>query len=106
MREVWELAEPSEIPSWRSGAGSPNSEKNTADRRSSKCWPVWTRISSCSRRNGGGTAAALMNCGRFPITVRTFMEEPGAGSAAQLLGDAGRDRLTGAVRDGRGPRVL
>src|ERR1700759_2623835 len=108
MAEVCDLAEPRLISSWRSGAGNPNSAKNTAERRSSKCWPVWTRLSWCSRRSGGDPGAALMNCGRLPITVRPFMtgRARAPGSAAELLGDAGRDRLARAVRDRRWAGVL
>src|SRR5918911_4585878 len=72
MRDVWEVLDPSAIPSSRSGAGSPSSRKNTAESSSSKCWPVCTRTSSCWARSGSDTAAALMNCGRLPTTVRTL----------------------------------
>ena len=46
--------------------------KKTADILSSKCWPVWTRISLCSFRIWREPAAALINCGRAPTTVTIF----------------------------------
>ena len=78
-------AEPSATPSSRSGAGIPSSEKKIAESRSSKCWPVWTRISSWARRSSGETAAALTNCGRFPMTVRTFTRGPARAASSPAL---------------------
>ena len=53
---------------------------------SSWCWPVWTSSSSCSARSARETAAALTNCGRFPMTVTT--RKPFARAAARELARA------------------
>ena len=53
---------------------------------------MWTRISPATARSGPETAAALMNCGRFPITVST------RGFCAALLGYFG-EMLASRIRD-------
>ena len=71
MRAVCSVFVPPWIPSSRSGRGTPSSSTNTVLSSSSWCWPVWTSSSSCSARSARETAAALTNCGRFPMTVTT-----------------------------------
>src|SRR5450755_1022562 len=113
IRPACDVFEPPDTLSSRSGAGSPSSLKNTAESSSSKCWPVWTITSSCCSRSFGDTAAALMNWGRLPITVSTFIVRHPSGrpppqrraispasSAAELGADAVRDGRRRSRRDG------
>ena len=52
------------------GSRAPRRRPSTARRRGAgRCGRA---TSSCSARSGRDTAAALTNCGRFPMTVRTF----------------------------------
>ena len=55
----------------RSPARAPRARRRRSrDSSSSWCWPVWTSTSSSARAAARETAAALMNCGRLPMTVR------------------------------------
>ena len=74
IRASCEMLDPPAIPNSRSGRASPSSRKKTAESESSWCWPVCTITSSCRSRSSPETAAALMNCGRLPTTVRIFTE--------------------------------
>src|SRR6476469_4718446 len=98
MRAACEVLVPPAMPSSRSGRARPSSAKNTRDSQSSWCWPVCTRISSWRSRSGPDTAAALMNWGRLPTTVRI---RTGADYALAAL-PAGRSAGGGAY-DGARP---
>src|SRR3954468_19868211 len=100
MRAVWSVFVPPWIPSSRSGRGTPSSSTNTVLSSSSWCWPVCTSSSSCAARSMRETAAALTNCGRFPMTVTT--RNTAGGSAcrrAELLRDVRAHALRGHARE-------
>src|SRR5919199_6385232 len=95
-----------------------SSAKNTSDISGSKCWPEWTMISATSSlaRMARLTAAALMNCGRAPTTVRTRTRSRGISldprprigpdlrDVARVVQHAGEDAL--AVLAGPGDGAL
>ena len=80
-----------------SGRGSPSSSKKTCE---SCVVVVLARVDEHLRRaaraGGAETAAALMNCGRFPMTVRTRIESRciGVGRMLELLSAASGRRAT------------
>src|ERR1700759_3836240 len=95
------------MPNSRSGAGTPSSAKNTALSSSSKCWPVWISTSSCTRRSGIDSAAALMNCGRLPTTVRIFIAGPlGTRRRSSTCVELGLDPRPDPLGDLRGHRRI
>src|SRR3954471_8288303 len=100
MRAVCSVFVPPWMPSSRSGRGTPSSSTNTVLSSSSWCWPVWTSSSSCSARSRRDTAAALTNCGRFPMTVTT--RNASARGGAELLHDERADELVGLARERAG----
>src|SRR4051812_18006318 len=109
MRAVCSVFVPPWMPSSRSGRGTPSSSTKTVLSSSSWCWPVWTSSSSCPARSRRDTAAALTNCGRFPMTVTT-RNAPSARGRAELLRDRRAHALVGVARerpadDGQCPSV-
>ena len=73
MRAVCEVFEPREMPSSRSGAGRPSSAKNTAREVVVEMLAGVDQHLLVRAAQRPDTAAALMNCGRLPTTVRTFI---------------------------------
>ncbi len=63
---------------WRSsryrGSARPSWSKKTCDMTWNQCCPVCSTTSSIpASRSAAESGAALMNCGRFPTTVKTFI---------------------------------
>src|SRR5919199_2263380 len=98
IRAVCSVFVPPWMPSSRSGRGTPSSSTKTVLSSSSWCWPVWTSSSSWSARSRRDTAAALTNCGRFPMTVTTRNATASARGGAELLRDRGADALVRVAR--------
>src|SRR5919199_6787373 len=99
IRAVCSVLDPEWIPSSRSGRGTPSSSTKTVESSSSWCWPVWTSSSSWPARSSRDTAAALTNCGRFPMTVTTRNAAASARGGAELLRDRGADALVRVARE-------